>query len=103
MTETVLFGNIKDPELIVLRSSAMQNGWKEQGPIEVYLKFWNLNPLEKQAGEILRIPAWTDYFGLIRRELFERDVLPATLPEFLIVRRISLGMNSPLLVLSVQA
>ena len=64
----------------------MQIGWKEQGPIEVYPKLWILKPLEKQAGEILRIPAWTDYFGFITRKLLERDVLPATLPEFVIVR-----------------
>ena len=47
------------------------------------------------------MPARTKAFELIRKELgliLERDVLAATLPNFPIVRRMTLVMNSPLLV-----
>ena len=107
MSETVLFGEVKDPELIVLNFSSQlqcRMSGKRENPIEVYPKFWNLNPLEKQAGEILEIPTWMDAFDLIRKELevtLERNVLPATLPEFPTVRRMTLGMNNLLKVPSV--
>ena len=33
----------------------------------------------------------------------EKEILPATMPEFPIVRRMTLGMNSPLVVPSIMA
>ena len=78
-------------------------GGKQQGPIEAYPKLWNLNPLENQAGEILRIPAWTKAFELTRRELgviLERDWLAAT---FFYRGENDIGLKSPSLVTSVQA
>ena len=48
----MLVRKIKDPELIVLNFRGQlpcRIGEKRQGPIEVYAKFWNLKPLEKQA------------------------------------------------------
>ena len=84
----------------------MQNGGKREGPIEVYPKFWNLNPLAADKNEILRIPAWKGSFDLVKRELemiLEREILTITVPEFPIVRRMTLGMNSPLLVPSLYA
>ena len=68
--------------------------------------FWNLNPLAAYKHEILRIPAWKGSFDLIKRELetiLERDILPTVVPEFPIVRRMTLGMNSPLMVPSPYA
>ena len=73
-------------------------GGKREGPIEAYPKFWNLNPLTADGREILRIPAWKESFALAKRELeaiMEKEILPATMPEFPIVRRMTLGMNSP--------
>ena len=35
--------------------------------------------------------------------IFERDVLPVTIPEFPTVRRMTLGMNSPMVVPSIHA
>ena len=61
---------------------------------------------EKQIRAVLRIPNWADAFDLLREELemiLERNVLPATFPEFLTVRRMFLGLNSPMMVPSVQA
>ena len=61
----------------------------------------------KQTRVVLRIPFWTtEAFVLIRRELkmiLEWDMLPATIPEFPTVRRMTLGVNSPMLVPSAQA
>ena len=61
MSETVLFGKIKDPELTVLifRGQLQCRIWVTQEvPIEVYpKKFWNLNPTAKDTREVLRIPA----------------------------------------------
>ena len=80
LSETVFFGKIKDPELIVLIFRGQlqcRMGEKRQGPIEAYPKFWNLNPPENQAEEILTKPPWTEAFELIRRELgviLKRDV-----------------------------
>ena len=81
-------------------------GGKFEGPIETCPKFWNLNPLTANGQEILRIPAWKKSFELVKKELeatLEKEVLPATLPEFPTVRRMTLGMKSPLVVPSLFA
>ena len=84
----------------------MQDGGKREGPIETYPKFWNLNPLTANGQEILRFPAWKKSFELVKRELeatLEKENLPATIPEFRTVRRMTLGMNSSLVVPSLFA
>ena len=81
-------------------------GGKREGPIETYPKFWNLNPLTASGQEILRIPAWKKSFELVKRELeaiLEKEILPTTIPEFPTARRMTLGMNSPLVVTSLFA
>ena len=109
MSNTVLFGKVKDAELIVYNFRGhlqCRMVGKREGPIETYPKFWNLNPLTADGREILRIPAWKDSFALVKRELeaiMEKEILPATMPEFPIVRRMTLGMNSPLVVPSIIA
>ena len=48
----------------------------------------------------------TKSFEIAKSELetlLERDVLPAAIPEFPTVRRMTLGMNSPMVVPSLQA
>ena len=85
---------------------AVQNGGNREGPIEVYSKFWNLNPLAADKQEILRIPAWKGIFDLVKKDLeliLEREALPTTVPEFPMIRRMTLGMNSPLVVPSLHA
>ena len=84
----------------------MQNGGKREGPIETYPKIWNLNPLTADRREILRTPAWKGSFELVKKELemtLEKEVLPTVVPEFPTVRRMTLGMNSPLVVTSLDA
>ena len=104
MSNTVLFGKVKDAELMVYNFRGQlqcRMGGKREGPIETYPKFLNLNPLTASEQEILRIPAWKKSFELIKRELeaiLEKEFLPTTIPEFPIVRRMTLGMNSPLVV-----
>ena len=61
MSDTVLFGKVKDPELMVLNFRGQlqcRMGGKRECPIEAYPMFWNLNPLAAYKHEILRIPAW---------------------------------------------
>ena len=61
MSNTVLFGKVKDPELVVFNFRGQlqcRMGGKREGPIESYPKFWNLNPLMANGQEILRVPAW---------------------------------------------
>ena len=109
MSNTVLFGKVKDPELVVLNFRGQlqcRMGGKREGPIETYPKFWNLNPLTANGQEILRIPAWKKSFELVKKELeatLEKEILPATIPEVPTVRRMTLGMNSPLVVPSLFA
>ena len=109
MSNTVLFGKVKDPELVVYSFRGQlqcRMGGKREGPIETYPKFWNLNPLTANGQEILRIPAWKKSFELVKRELeaiLEKEVLPASIPEFPTVRRMTLGMNSSLVVPSLFA
>ena len=84
----------------------MQNGGKCEGSIESYPKFWNLNPVTGDKGEVLRIPAWKRSFELVKKELemiLERENLPTTVPEFPMVRRMTLGMSSPLVVPSLHS
>ena len=83
----------------------MQNGGKREGPIEAYPKFWNLNPPAADKEEILKIPAWKGSFELVKKELemiLGREILPTIVPEFPMVRRMTLGMNSPLVVPSLH-
>ena len=104
MSNTVLFRKVKDPELVVFnfRGQLQCRMWgKREGPIETYPKFWNLNPLTANGKEILRIPVFKKSFELVKKELeatLERETLPATIPEFPTVRRMTLGMNSSLVV-----
>ena len=54
----------------------------------------------------MRIPAWKKSFELVKRELeaiLETEILPTTIPEFPTVRRMTLGMNSSLVVPSLFA
>ena len=47
MSNTVLFGKVKDPELMVYNFRGQlqcRMGGKREGPIDTYPKFWNLNP-----------------------------------------------------------
>ena len=109
MSNTVLFGKVKDPELVIYSFRGQlqcRMGGKREGPIETYPRFWNLNPLTANGQEILRIPAWKKSFELVKRELeaiLEKEVLPASIPEFPTVRRMTLGMNSSLVVPSLFA
>ena len=109
MSITVLFGKVKDPELMVYNFRGQlqrRMGGKLEGLIETYPKFWNLNPLTARGQEILRIPAWKKNFELVKKELeaiLEKEILPATIPEFPTVRRMTLGMNSSLVVPSMFA
>ena len=109
MSNTVLFGKVKDPELMVYsfrRQLQCRMGGKQGGPIETYPKFWNLNPLTASGQEVLRIPVWMKSFELVKRELkaiLEKEVLPTSIPEFPTVRRMTLGMNSSLVVPSLFA
>ena len=110
MSNTVFFGKAKDPELVVFnfwgQLQCRMGGGKREGPIETYPKFWSLNPLTANGQEILRIPAWKKSFQLVKKELeatLEKEILPATIPEVPTVRRMTLGMNSPLVVPSLFA
>ena len=109
MSNTVLLGKVKEPELVVFNFRGQlqcRMGGKREGPIETYPKFWNLNPLTANGQEILRIPAWKKSFELVKKELeatLEKEVLSATIPEFPTVMRMTLGMNSPLVVPSLFA
>ena len=112
MSDTVLFGKVKDPELVVfnfrgqLQCRMGGGGGKREGLIEAYPMFWSLNPPAEDKHEVLRIPAWKGSFDLVKRELetiLEREVLPTVVPEFPMVRRMTLGMNSPLMVPSLYA
>ena len=54
----------------------------------------------------MRIPASTKCFEYTKRELettLERDLLPAAVPEFPTVRRMTLGMNNPMVNPSLHA
>ena len=109
MSNTVLFGKMKDPKLVVFNFRGQlqcRMGGKREVPIETYPKIWNLNLLTANVQEILRISAWKKSFELLKKELeatLEKEVLPATIPEFPTVRRMTLGMNSPLVVPSLFA
>ena len=109
MSKTVLFGKVKETELVVFSFRGQlqcRMGGKCECPIETYLKFWNLNPLKADGQEILRIPAWEKSFELVKRELeatLEKEILPATIPEFPTVKRMTLGMNNSLVIPSLFA
>ena len=109
MINAVLFGKVKYPELVVFNFRGQlqcRMAGKREGPIETYPKFWNLNPLTTDGQEILRIPASKKSFELVKREqetTFEKEILPATVPEFPTVRIMTLGMNGPLVVPSLFA
>ena len=108
MSETVLFGKLKDPELVEFKIRGQlqcRKGEKRESPIEAYPRFWNLIPVAGDKREVLRIPAWTGSFEFTKKGLetiLERDVLHAAVPEFPIMRRMTHGMNSPTVVPSLH-
>ena len=70
MSKTVLFGKVKDPELMIYsfrEQLQCRMGGKREGPIKTYIKFWNLNPLTASGQEVLRIPAWKNSVELVKR------------------------------------
>ena len=70
------------------------------------MKFWNLNPVAKNTREVLRIPAWKKSFDFVKKELetiLDRDLLPVTMPEYPMVRRMTLVMSSPMVFPSIHA
>ena len=81
MSNTVLFGKVEDPELMVYSFRGQlqcRMGGKREGPIETHPKFWNLNTLTASVQEVLRIPSWKKSFELVKRELeaiLEKEVL----------------------------
>ena len=95
MSETMLFGKFKDPELAVCNFRGQlqcRMGGKREGPIEVYPKFWNFNQVARGKREILRIQAWKRSFEFMKKELEtieERHISPAAVPEFATVRRMT--------------
>ena len=57
MSDTVLFGKVKDPELMVFNFREQLQcrlGGKREGPIQAYPTFWKLNPVTVDNGEVLR-------------------------------------------------
>ena len=65
-----------------------------------------MNPVAKNTREILRIPARKKSFDFVKSEIeaiLEREVLPATIPEFPTIRRMTLGRNNTMMVPSIQA
>ena len=109
MSNTVLFGKVKDPELMIYSFRGRlqcRMGGKREGPLETYPKFWNVIPLTTSGQKVSRIPAWKKSFELLKMELeaiLVKDVLPTSIPEFRTVRRITLGMNGSLVVPSLFA
>ena len=109
MSETMLFREVKDPELMVFNFRGQllcRMGGKREGPIEVYPKFSNLNAVAGDRKEVLRITAWKGSFEFVKKDLetiLERDLLPVAVPEFPAVRRMTLGMNSHMVVPSLHA
>ena len=88
------------------RTTAVQDGRQARRPHRNLSQVLDLNPLTANGQEILRIPAWKKSFELVKRELeaiLEKEVLPASFPEFPTVRRMTLGMNSSLVVPSLFA
>ena len=58
--------------------------------------------LEKKTNHILRVPYWKEAFELVSEKfdlIFDRDLKPTTLQDFPIIRRITLRLKSPFVVL----
>ena len=107
MSNTVLFGKVKDPELMVYNFRG-QLQCRMGGKREAHRNLSQvLEPEPLTSGqEILRIPAWKKSFELVKRDLeaiLEKEILPTTIPEFPTVKRMTLGMNSSLVVPSLFA
>ena len=70
MSETVLCGKVKDPELVVWNFRGQlqcRTGGKREKLIETYRKFWHLNPVARDKREVLRILAWTSSFEFTKK------------------------------------
>ena len=84
----------------------MQDGSKTRSSHRSLSKILELESNSKRHEEVLRIPAWTKCFEYTKRELqtiIERGVLPAAISGFPTVRRMTLWMNSPMVVPSLHA
>ena len=66
----------------------------------------NLIPLDKRTGQVLGVSAWNETVNLLEKELkviLEIDLLATKLPEFSIIRMMTTGVTSPLLVSFIEA
>ena len=96
MTEDLFFAKKSEPEMTVINFDDHfrdRMGEKDRGHIEVMPKLWNLRPYNKTNGEVTKIPRLTAAYhkrkiGVITRKL------PEEIPEFPLIRRMLLRVDS---------
>ena len=100
MSEDLLLTKISEPEMTVINFDDHfrdRMGEVERGYIEVFPKLWNLRPYGKTNGEITRVPRLTAAYHKVREETKDwgdYKKLPEAIPEFPLIRRMSLGAVS---------
>ena len=100
MSEDLLLTKISEPEMTVINFDDHFRdlmGEVERGYIEVFPKLWNLRPYGKTNGEITRVPRLTAAYHKVREETKDwgdYKKLPEAIPEFPLIRRMSLGAVS---------
>ena len=99
---TVLFEKMMDLELIVLnlRGQLQCRMGETRGPVRSLPEVLESESSSGRYRRNLRITTWTK---AELQMILERHVLPAIIPEFSTFKRMTLRMNSPMLVPSLQA
>ena len=100
MGKDLLFAKISEPEMTVINFDDHFHdcmGEVERGPIEVFLKLWNLRLYDKTNDEMNRVPRLTAAYHKVREETKDwgdYKKLSEEIPEFPLIRRILLGAVS---------
>ena len=97
-----LLGRIAEPGWILMgfnNSFNCRMGDGDDSYIQVNPKLWNLRPLVKNTGEAMRVPAWPEACAHVKENqdawLAGSRPLPGQCPQYPTIRRMQLGVTSP--------
>ena len=102
-----LFGRIEEPGWVLMD---LNNSFKcRMGGenLQFNLKLWNLRPIIKGTKDAVKLPAWSETYAHVKENqdiwLAGSDPLPDSCPLYPRIRRMLLGVTSPVLASSIGA
>ena len=105
-----LFARIAEPGWILMvfkNSFKCRMGDVDGSHIQFNPKLWNLRPVVKDTGEAMRVPAWAEAYAHVKENqgawLAGFRPLPSQCPKYPPIRRMLLGLTSPVVASCIRA